>query len=708
MANSLVFPRQSLYRSLAIEFLIVLMLFSAIEVCLGDPVIVDIQLNEQDVSVYGEDTDDNLTGYKAMATGDLNADSTDDLILGAPLADGVNNQKSGAGEVIVLFGPLMTGTNVDLLTSTPDHLVYGEDWDDYLGWFVISGDISGDGCDDLIMGAPEGDGAMNALAGSGEVHILFGPLAGGSEIDLSTTTADVIIYGAGLDFSTGICLAIGDLTGDGQDDLVVSATRTTDNNSGRRHIGAVHVFFGPLASGTVIDLSQTAANVTIFGDDQSDFIGHSLAVGDMTGDGIDDLAVSSNSGDGPNDLRSDAGEAYVFFSPLLSGTVIDLSQSAADVIVYGAESPDRLGNSISVSDVTDDGVDDLIMGATDANGLANRLSEAGDAYVLFGPFISGAVYDLETSMADVAIYGKEEDDSLGHETSAADVSGDGIADVLLCAKKANGPGNSRINGGEVYVFNGPLASGTIINLVIHDPDLTVYSRRSDQLQSLAPYLGDLSGDGTDDIIVGTQFGRGQNDDRPDSGEAHVIHGGNRPPIANAGGPYEADCPYDDIDIAVDGTGSYDPEGLPLNYLWTTDCPDSLFSAPTLPDPLLAIQGQSGPLTCKVMLTVTDDQGAEGHDEAEVSLREPPLPPDVGNRFYVILEAGLPRLSWADYPGDPAVTHYHVRRSEQKDVYVPAPLSQPVDKFWTDPSATNPIYFYHVRGAIDCGEMESLY
>lgn len=88
---------------------------------------------------------------------------------------------------------------------------------------------------------------------------------------------------------------------------------------------------------------------------------------------------------------------------------------------------------------------------------------------------------------------------------------------------------------------------------------------------------------------------------------------NLPPVADAGGPYEAECAGATTSIALDGTGSSDPDGDALSYSWSSDCPGASFDDATSATPLLSIDTSSGPVSCAVTLTVSD--GAESADDA---------------------------------------------------------------------------------------------
>lgn len=466
---------------------------------------VDIALHEEDAAIFGASAGGNMTQTAALSSGDMNGDGVGDIIMGA----------FRANAAYILFGPFSSGSRVDMKDSPPDVVVYGADPADYTGFSVCAGDISGDGSDDLVIGALEGDGPANSLKGAGEVHVLFGPFASGTLIELRSRKADVTIYGGGFNDEFGYAVEAGDVTGDGIKDLAVSAVAANGPSDSRPEAGDVHVFFGPFASGTEIDLGTAQGDVTIYGAEWRDFLGWSLAINDVTGDHIGDLVFSA-----PNE---GVGEVHVLFGPLASGTVVDLKSDATDLVVYPLSYRDGMGVSVAARDVTGDGMGDLILGAFSYDGLSNTRFNAGGVYILFGPFMSGTVVDLGMTPPDVLIYGAEAEDRLGWFVEGGDVTGDGIDDLLMSAPAADGPTNARSDAGESYVIHGPFASGTKMDMATTEPDLAVFA--ADPLDRLAPILAsDVTGDAIQDVILGAWWGDGPSEDRLDAGEAYVIFG----------------------------------------------------------------------------------------------------------------------------------------------------------------------------------------
>ncbi len=121
------------------------------------------------------------------------------------------------------------------------------------------------------------------------------------------------------------------------------------------------------------------------GIDAGDFSGISVSsAGDVNGDGIDDLIIGATGAD-PNDILN-AGECYVVFGTRGGfGASLDLSSlnGSNGFVINGIDSFDQPGFSVSgAGDVNGDGVDDLIIGAQDADPNGNE--SAGESYVVFG------------------------------------------------------------------------------------------------------------------------------------------------------------------------------------------------------------------------------------------------------------------------------------------------------------------------------------
>lgn len=101
---------------------------------------------------------------------------------------------------------------------------------------------------------------------------------------------------------------------------------------------------------------------------------------------------------------------------------------------------------------------------------------------------------------------------------------------------------------------------------------------------------------------------------------------NAPPVADANGPYNVECAGTTTSVALDGSGSFDPEEFPLDYAWSTDCAGSGFDNSITESPNLTVATSLGcDVNCRASLTVTDTVGDSDSDDASINISDT-LPP----------------------------------------------------------------------------------
>ncbi|WP_202783967.1 Ig-like domain-containing protein, partial [Bathymodiolus thermophilus thioautotrophic gill symbiont] len=487
--------------------------------------------------INGESSGD-FSGISVSNAGDVNGDGLDDLIVGALYAD--PSSKLNAGKSYVVFGK-QDNTDVINLSAiaagTGGFVINGESMGDHSGWSVSSaGDVNGDGLDDLIVGAYQADPSNKSNAGKS--YVVFGKQNNTDAINLSaiaagTSTGGFVINGElASDYSGRSVSSAGDVNGDGLDDLIVGAYQADSSN--KSNAGKSYVVFGK-QDNTAINLSAIAAGTStggfvINGESADDESGYSVSsAGDVNGDGLDDLIVGAYSADPSG--KPNAGKSYVIFGKQ-DNTAINLSAIVAGTstdgfVINGESADDESGYSVSsAGDVNGDGLDDLIVGAyqADLSGEPN----AGKSYVIFGKQDNTDAINLSaiatgTSTGGFVINGESEFNYNGHAVSSAgDVNGDGLDDLIVSADQADPSGKP--NAGKSYIIFGK-QDNTAINLSIIVAGIggfVINGESASDYSSSVSSAGDVNGDGLDDLIVGAY--QADPSGKTNAGKSYVIFG----------------------------------------------------------------------------------------------------------------------------------------------------------------------------------------
>jgi Ca2+-binding RTX toxin-like protein len=264
-----------------------------------------------------------------------------------------------------------------------------------------------------------------------------------------------------------------------------------------------------------------------------DVSGYSVSsAGDINGDGVDDLLVGSN-GASPNSLLN-AGKSYVIFGRAGQGfqKTINLSDlnGTNGFSISGIAAGDQLGSSVNnAGDVNGDGIDDIIIGSNRSDGAdrsdPNSITP-GRSFVVFGkrtPFTSNLEVSTLNGSNGFAINGIATGDRLGAAVSSAgDVNGDGIDDIIVGARFADPNGNE---SGQSYVVfgssNGFAASLNPSTLNGSNGFKINGINANDRSGYSVSAAGDVNGDGLDDIIVGAYFADPNGNE---SGQSYVVFG----------------------------------------------------------------------------------------------------------------------------------------------------------------------------------------
>ncbi len=357
-----------------------------------------------------------------------------------------------------------TQTLYNLQSSTP------EDYGNFGHWVASAGDVNNDGHDDVIVGAQyEGGGSQVGRA------YIFGGNGGGL---LYTLMSPNIEYGGYFGVSAS---SIGDLDGDGFDDILVGACR---EDAGALDAGRAYIFRGNEWSCLHTLQSPSPETDGFFGVRVS-------GTADVNNDGYRDAIVGAYMEHGG---AYRAGKVYVFSGN--GGNLLLTLQSP------NPEYEGYFGWALSgLRDVDNDGHDEVVVGAKEEDAGA---SGAGRAYV-FGGSNGDLLYQLVSPNPTAGgVFGM----SL---SAIGDADGNGYADVIVGARGENG---GAIQAGRAYAFSGN-GGGLLYTLQSGSPEV------GGGFGYPVSGAGDVDDDGRPDVIVGAQWEDGG---APEAGRTYVFSG----------------------------------------------------------------------------------------------------------------------------------------------------------------------------------------
>ena len=425
------------------------------------------------------------------------------------------------------------------------------------GWSVSgAGDVNGDGCDDIIVGS------YSLLGYAGVSFVAFGCSDGLSSNFIYLTSrvtgmdTGFQILGASPGDASGYSVSsAGDINGDGADDLIIGAMEANSL------AGISYVIFGRNVTSAAnafedIQLPTSAmamdTGFRILGAVSGDRSGKSVsAAGDVNGDGVDDVIIGAYLARVSGLI--DVGIAYVIFGHRVSSAAnafgdIQLTTTplAATIgfRILGIAAGDQCGFSVSnAGDLNGDEISDIVVACV--LGSSHGISDAGISYILFGRNVSIAANNnftdiqlpattLQTNVG-FRILGAASDDQSGFSVSSAgDINGDGISDVIIGAWQADPsylPAGS--NAGMAYViFGRNIHGGATAFADVYLSSITTGSSEGFRIMGGAQEdrcgvnvggVGDVNDDGVGDLIVGANFAD-PDANRIDAGISYVIFG----------------------------------------------------------------------------------------------------------------------------------------------------------------------------------------
>ncbi len=382
------------------------------------------------------------------------------------------------------------------------------------GFITAAGDVNGDGIPDVLVSK----GGVSDEPTRGRSWVVFGRTEPGV-IDLEDVARGdggfVIVGAAERDYAAQIA-GVGDVNGDGLDDIVIGASGAGNNM--RESSGTAYVVFGKTTTEPVqLQLfnlnAQAMGGFRIDGPHFLSIAGQDVASGgDINGDGLDDIIVGAPF----------AGATYVVFGKPdpVPVDLLTFEEGIHGPAGYRIGTPTpSFGTNYSVGgagDVNGDGIPDVLIG------VIRRDGSTGTAYVVFGKADRDPADVTELGSGGFRIKGAHSGSQTGYSVDGAgDGNGDGLDDVIVGA-----PGLLVDAHGDAYVVFGKKGSKTVPLNRLGGRGYRikggVTNKTADNLGVAVARIGNHNGDGLDDVIVGAHGATVSG--RRAAGAAFVVHG----------------------------------------------------------------------------------------------------------------------------------------------------------------------------------------
>lgn len=530
-------------------------------------------------------------GMSLSAAGDINGDGLADLVLGTAAT------RSGAAVYVVFGSRTGFGTSFDLATLNGDN-----------GFRIVSeagaadvrvgvgGDVNGDGYDDvLIQHRPD-----DAAHGAG--YVLFGAGHGyAAQISLNTIDGSNGLRFDGITSAAagGMSLnAAGDVNGDGYGDMLFGVAYAAVNavTTGSSYLIFGRDFAGKVAlegGGGSDTLAGRNGDENIVGGRGDDSLsggrGRDVLLGAAGDDRLDydrhDRRIDGGSGSDTLGITQGGADLRGGQFPVRNIEALDLRGGVASSVSLDSigvlsltSAPHHLrvqGDSNDLLNLT--GAWSASEGAA-AGFLRYRSGALQVDVAIHMQLVSGGVLALNDLNGDngFRLDGKRSNDRTGASVGGAgDVNGDGYADIVIGAPQANTP---QSNSGAAYVVYGHASGGDAVVLldVAGGGSAGLNGQNgyridgvvaNDGAGSSVALLGDMDGNGYDEVLIGAPF---SDNAAIDAGSGYLLFGTALVPnapanlavtnLTGAGLRLNGDAAHDDAGYAVSSAGDFNGDG----------------------------------------------------------------------------------------------------------------------------------------------------
>lgn len=271
-----------------------------------------------------------------------------------------------------------------------------------------------------------------------------------------------IVYGEQHIDLFGSQIVVGDVDGDGLNEIIISAPTSLNfqNPDGVNprvlyNSGRVYVYN-----------NNMEYQYHLCGSDEHIHFGHCLALGDVNGDGLVEIIISAPFEGNENGVQCGAVHIY---SGLTKQKLYSL---------YGKSPFQRMGSTLTVTDINKDGYDDIIV----SSALLDQDGFRGTGRVdVFSGKDKQPLYSLTTT----------DREQLGYALAAADLNQDGVVELAIGAPEAS---TEKEKCGKVYFFSGD--DGHLLN---------VLEGQKGERMGTSLAVGDINGDHHLELVIGSCF-----------------------------------------------------------------------------------------------------------------------------------------------------------------------------------------------------------